>query len=141
VADRSSDVAIVSEEAGGQNNRWRSQGPLGGCVVSEAVSAARRKPDYGSKTRTEEISTVAAYKRREPRRSLLTARLKPYWGKPTVRNFRGGGGNESMVWRPFATMPERVDTSEAADLNRSRLHSTRPKDGMGGETGGTFWTG
>jgi hypothetical protein len=29
VAGRSSDVAIVSDEAGGQNNRWRSQGPLG----------------------------------------------------------------------------------------------------------------
>jgi hypothetical protein len=89
VARRSADVAIVSDEVGGQNNRWRSQGPLGGCVVSEAVSAARRKPDYGTKTRTAEISTVAAYKWREPRRPLLTARLKPYWGKPAVRNFRG----------------------------------------------------
>ena len=28
-----------SQEAGGQNNRWRSQGPLGGCVVSEASRA------------------------------------------------------------------------------------------------------
>ena len=24
---------------------------------------------------------------------LLTTRLKPYWGKPAVRNFRGDGGN------------------------------------------------
>jgi hypothetical protein len=23
--------------------------------------------------------------------------LKPYWGKPTVRNFRGGIGNRSTV--------------------------------------------
>jgi len=46
---RSSDVAIVSDEAGGQQNRWRSQGPLGRCVVSEAVSAAGQKPDYGIK--------------------------------------------------------------------------------------------
>jgi hypothetical protein len=30
-----------------------------------------------------------------------------------------------MVWPPFATLPERADTTEAADLNRSRLHSTR----------------
>ncbi len=49
VGGRSADVAIVSDEAGGQNNRWRSQGPLGGCVVSEAVRAAGRKPDYGTK--------------------------------------------------------------------------------------------
>ena len=47
VALRSSDVAIVSEEAGGQNNHWRSQGPLGGCVESETLSAARRKSHYG----------------------------------------------------------------------------------------------
>src|SRR5215472_100144 len=49
VAARSSDVAIVSDEAGGQHNRWRSQGPLGRCVASEAVSAAGRKSDYRTK--------------------------------------------------------------------------------------------
>ncbi len=49
VANRSSDVVIVSDEAGGQYNRWRSQGPLGRCVASEAVSAAGRKSDYGIK--------------------------------------------------------------------------------------------
>ena len=44
-----------------------------------------------------EIRTVTAYKpaptcpRRWPWRE---AGLKPYWGKPTVRNFRGGRGNE-----------------------------------------------
>lgn len=44
-----------------------------------------------------EIPTVTAYKpvwmhrRRWPWRQ---AGLKPYWGKPAVRNFRGGGGNE-----------------------------------------------
>jgi hypothetical protein len=42
-----SDVAVVSDEAGGQNNRWRSQGPLAGRVASETVSAAGRKSDYG----------------------------------------------------------------------------------------------
>src|SRR5439155_5211457 len=49
------------------------------------------------KTLATEIPTVAAYKqarirlRRWPRRQ---AGLKPYWGIPTVRNFRGGRGNE-----------------------------------------------
>src|SRR5262245_46643991 len=44
-----------------------------------------------------EIPTVTAYKRAwtRPRRwPLLQASLKPYWGKPAVRNFRGGRGNE-----------------------------------------------
>jgi len=128
VATRSSDVAIVSEEAGGQNNRRRSQGPLGGCVVSEAMSAAGRQSHYGIETRMDEISTVAASKLAERRRrARLTARLKPYWGKPAVRNYRGGGGNGCMVWRPFATKLERADTSEAVGLITPRLHPTRPK--------------
>ena len=63
-------------------SRQKSHVPLG------------RKSHYGI-TRAEEIATVAAYKSRDTeRRSLLTARLKPYWGKPAVRNFRGGRGNE-----------------------------------------------
>jgi len=44
-----------------------------------------------------EIRTVTAYKPAptRPRRwPLRQAGLKPYWGKPTVRNFRGGRGNE-----------------------------------------------
>ena len=39
---------------------------------------------------------------------------------------RGGGGNVSMTWRPFATMLERADTTEVAGLNWARLRSTRP---------------
>ena len=44
-----------------------------------------------------EIPTVTAYKSartRWRRWSWREASLKPYWGKPAVRNFRGGGGNE-----------------------------------------------
>jgi hypothetical protein len=44
-----------------------------------------------------EIRTVAAYKPAPTRRRrwpLRQAGLKPYWGKPAVRNFRGGRGNE-----------------------------------------------
>ena len=111
---------------------WRTEQPLAEpratgrvCRVRDC-ECRRAQARLRTTTLTGEISTVAAYKWCEPRRSLLTARLKPYWGKPAVRNFRGGGGNESMVWWLFATKPERVDTTEAADLHRSRLHSTRP---------------
>ena len=44
-----------------------------------------------------EIPTVTAYKqarRRWRRWPWHQASLKPYWGKPAVRNFRGGRGNE-----------------------------------------------
>ena len=49
------------------------------------------------KTPRSEIPTVTAYKRartRSRRWPWREAGLKPYWGKPAVRNFRGGGGNE-----------------------------------------------
>jgi len=44
-----------------------------------------------------EIPTVTAYKRtmtRARRWPWHQVGLKPYWGKPAVRNFRGGRGNE-----------------------------------------------
>ena len=39
---------------------------------------------------------------------------------------RGGGGNVSLIWRPFATRLERADTPQAAGLNWARLRSTLP---------------
>jgi hypothetical protein len=54
--------------------------------------------------------------------------LKPYWGKPVVRNFRGGEGNVGMVWRLFATQSERADTTEAdrPKLGAPFLYSVAP---------------
>src|SRR5512140_2930113 len=50
------------------------------------------------KTPRTEIPTVTAYKQAwmtRPRRwPWPQAGLKPYWGKPAVRNFRGGRGND-----------------------------------------------
>ncbi len=31
--------------------------------------------------------------------------LKPYWGKPTVRNFRGGDGNVGIIEARLAPLP------------------------------------
>jgi hypothetical protein len=96
VADRSSDVAIVSDEAGGQNNRRRSLGPLGGWVVSDAVRAAWARARLRKQNALGKDLHCGHVKAPERgRRARLTARLKPYWGKPAVRNFRGGRGN---VW-------------------------------------------
>ena len=88
-------MVIVSEEACGQHNRGRSQGPLGGCVVSGAERAAwvrARLRNENALRRDLHWDRVQALAK--GRRTGLTARLKPYWGKPTVRNFRGGRGNE-----------------------------------------------
>src|ERR1035438_10856069 len=36
--------------------------------------------------------------------SSETSALKPYWGKPAVRNFRGGYGNGGIIRSPLSAM-------------------------------------
>ena len=51
--------------------------------------------------------------------------LKPYWGKPTVRNFRGGDGNVGIIEARLA--PSLYPTFAIADgLGRGRA---RPRSG------------
>src|SRR5664280_1586584 len=42
----------------------------------------------------------ATDRKASPERSAL----KPYWGKPTVRNFRGGYGNGGIIRSPLSAM-------------------------------------
>jgi hypothetical protein len=69
-----------------------------GLVVVVRSSRCRlvARPTTDRTPRTE-IPTVAAYKQARTRLRRWPpqeASLKPYWGKPAVRNFRGGRGNE-----------------------------------------------
>jgi hypothetical protein len=111
---RDSDAAIVSDDPVGQHNPLASQGPLDWSVLAmDPVILSERTIGGACGGR------VMAYKwavvrcrcvsyangratcwRRSP---WLISGLKPYWGKPAVRNFRGGGGNVCKVWRLFAT--------------------------------------
>jgi hypothetical protein len=36
--------------------------------------------------------------------SSETSALKPYWGKPAVRNFRGGYGNGGIIRSPLSAI-------------------------------------
>jgi hypothetical protein len=36
--------------------------------------------------------------------SSETSALKPYWGKPAVRNFRGGYGNDGIIRSPLGAI-------------------------------------
>jgi hypothetical protein len=90
---RASDVAIVSDEPAGQHNRLGSQGPLGWwcdqqCAVPIGESPLRTKRCPRRAGTVRPISVGA-------KRAAARASLKPYWGKPAVRNYRGGGGNEA----------------------------------------------
>src|SRR2546425_9999 len=72
----------------------RATGPA--VVVRSSRCRLVARPTTG-KTPGNETPTVTAYKRARirPRRwPWRQAGLKPYWGKPTVRNFREGRGND-----------------------------------------------
>ena len=63
---RDSDVAIVSEEAGGQKNRWRSQGPLDWWCDQKGEVPVGESP-LRNKRPTRRASAGAAYKRKARR--------------------------------------------------------------------------
>jgi hypothetical protein len=87
VANRSSDVVIVSDEADGQYNRWRSQGPLGRCVASEAVSAAGRKSDYGIQRARTRKPLWTRQSRREATKGVSDSLFEAVLGKTRRTEF------------------------------------------------------
>jgi hypothetical protein len=102
VEGRGADEVVVSVDPPGHYNPAASQGPLGRIVSWNFLPSfpsrggLDRKVHYGWKT----TGTLAGYKSfcfiDERRRSRLNSCLKPYWGKPAVRNFRGGGENTGI---------------------------------------------
>ena len=119
---RGAQEAVVSDDPSGQQNPLASQGPRDGRVGVAGSRALlnrkalerviplgimyswerelrwRRRRSHGA-----DVDGTSASGRR--RRSPLTVHLKPYWGKPTVRNFRGGRGNPKLDRARRAPLP------------------------------------
>jgi hypothetical protein len=99
---RGADEVVVSDDPPGHYNLVASQGPLDRIASGKFLlnfpflGGLDRKVHHRWKTN----GALAAYKslwaspRR--RRSRSNSCLKPYWGKPAVRNFRGGGENTGI---------------------------------------------
>src|SRR5664279_4228467 len=104
-------------------------------TVSRRAFLPGSERDYRSKTRT--IRRVKANglvalrmpgaglncvtnRKASPERSAL----KPYWGKPTVRNFRGGYGNGGIIRSPLSAMT--LLDREPGDLQRAFGNGRRP---------------
>ncbi len=58
------------------------------------------------------------------RRSLLTVHLKPYWGKPAVRNFRGGRGNPKFDRARRAPLPYSAQVNLKLGLTQKAVRTT-----------------
>jgi hypothetical protein len=103
---RGADEVVVSIDPPGHYNPAVSQGPLDRIVSRSFLlsfssrGGLDRKVHYRWKTNV----TLAAYKScwitPARRRSRSNSCLKPYWGKPAVRNFRGGGENTGTLSAP-----------------------------------------
>src|SRR5271165_5165348 len=76
--------------------RWRIRRPHGADVDGTQASGCRR-------------------------RSPLTVHLKPYWGKPAVRNFRGGRGNPKLNRARRAPLPYSALVITEAELTSKLL--------------------
>src|SRR5271157_4827579 len=129
---RGAHEAVVSDDPSGQHNPMASQGPLDG-----RVSVVGGRATLNREVLERVIPSGITYswelqlrwRIRRPhgadvdgtqapgcrRRSPLTVHLKPYWGKPTVRNFRGGRGNPKL------------DRARRAPLPYSAVHHSCPK--------------
>ena len=113
VAASGADEAIVSVDAGGHYNRRSSQGPL-----DEIGWQATPRTTCPSGPQGVKDQPWTPYKSGFPRRrSAPTSRLKPYWGKPAVRNFREGEGN---------TMAQRVSQTLHGQCDIQLEHAVRP---------------
>ena len=99
----------LSEDGPGQNNPVRSEGPWGRtakpferrCVTEERsptqsglIRAPTGRTKGGGKLRRRD--TWTPHGKAPPERPAL----KPYWGKPAVRNFRGDDGNVGIIRSP-----------------------------------------
>jgi len=52
--------------------------------------------------------------------------LKPYWGKPAVRNFRGGDGNVGIIRSPVRAIALPDNRLEAEEEEASRERTSDP---------------
>ena len=100
----------LSVEGPGQNNPDRSEDPWGRATIVARMAALKRTtaptPSGGK-----QVWKRGARKRDANQMGATIGRLagkapsdrpalKPYWGKPAVRNFRGGDGNVGIIRSP-----------------------------------------
>ncbi len=100
---RGAHEVIVSIDPAGQHNPLASQGPLDRIVSGNFLLSFPSQGGLDRKvySRWQTNETLAAYKLlcfgSIAVKVVVESCLKPYWGKPTVRNFRGGGENTGTL--------------------------------------------
>jgi len=100
----------LSEDGPGQNNPDRSEGPWGRETRVSRMVVLHRADVSDSERRVHDRHGECAGRTQTWRRDCRTSwgkapsdkpALKPYWGKPAVRNLREGDGNVGIIRSPI----------------------------------------
>ncbi len=99
----------ASEDRAGQNNPVWSEGPWGRAAAAARTEVLQRATFPGTERGSDEGSgehegqwqTVRREEASNGKALSDLPALKPYWGKPAVRNFREGNGNVGIIRSPL----------------------------------------
>ena len=120
----------LSVDEPGQHNPVRSEDPWGRAIKVARMAALKRttsptqsgdiqvgsdQRDGGKQTRWARRLGASFGKAPSDRPAL-----KPYWGKPAVRNFRGGDGNVGIIRSPVRAIVLPDNRHEVEDESSSR---------------------
>jgi hypothetical protein len=108
----------LSEEGPGQHNLARSEGPWGRATEIARTAVLERAGCSDTERRVRSCHGEHEGRRQTARQGSRVPRgkappdrpaLKPYWGKPDVRNFRGDDGNVGIMRSPIRAivLPDR----------------------------------
>ena len=108
----------ASEDGAGQNNAIWSEGPWGRAAAAARTEVLQRATSPGTERGSDEGSgehegqwqTVRREEASNGKALSDLPALKPYWGKPAVRNFREGNGNVGIMRSPLRAfaLPEPI---------------------------------
>ena len=118
----------LSEDGPGQHNPDRSEGPWG-----RAENRSHGGVELTTPSLTQSRESRWRQRARRTKANLATGKassdipaLKPYRGKPAVRNFRGGDGNVGIIRSPVRAIALPDNRHEAEDERASRERSSDP---------------
>ena len=122
-----------------QKNSDRSEGPWGRAAAAARTEVLQRATSPGTERGSDEGSgehegpwqTVRREEASNGKALSDIPTLKPYWGKPAVRNFREGNGNVGIIRSPLRAFAPPDQSSENAPLCSEALRNKTMKRSTG----------
>ena len=137
--DRDSTTRTGAKDPWGREGRPPAQRHVEASTVLDTEPRLllwRKRAKGRSKLRGSDRMPGAGLRLRACRKALSDMlALKPYWGKPAVRNFRGGNGNVGIIRSPVRAIALLDHTGQPSEPLRSRQWACtlrRPANWSGG---------